>query len=307
MSSKSRNKGKTTENKDEPKDTNNVEIDEGTLITQDQLNEIILDTRKQVTIEIRSLIQSELKSMHNEIVNLQTQLETSEQKYQNAEKEITSLKKELSKLQDDKNALSNKLDTTNNKLSTTNNELNKCIDTVEDHKNRQLRKTLVFRGIEEQRFPDDHNRKETWEETAELLAEAMAAKMENVSVEDAAAMVERCHRSNPNPQYQGNAPRPIFAAFCNWKDSEKVKKAFREANVRTNAGSMSVIVENKFGPRTTVRRNYALKERKRLKEEGRILSGYVAFPARLMVKEIGFNTKYRMWKDFSNDPVSFNR
>ena len=40
-----------------------IEIDEGSLITQDQLNEIISDTRKQVTLEIRSLIQTELKSM----------------------------------------------------------------------------------------------------------------------------------------------------------------------------------------------------------------------------------------------------
>ena len=49
----------------------------------------------------------------------------------------------------------------------------------------------MFRGIKELEFPGDENRnrKETWEETAKLLAEAMAAKMENVSVEEAAAMV----------------------------------------------------------------------------------------------------------------------
>ena len=286
-----------------------IEIDEGSLITQDQLNEIISDTRKQVTLEIRSLIQTELKSMHEEITSLQTALETSDQKYKNAEKEIATLKKELNKVKEEKNALSNKLDTTNTKLTNTNNDLKKCIDTVEDNKNRQLRKTLVFRGIKELEFPGDENRnrKETWEETAKLLAEAMAAKMENVSVEEAASMVERCHRANPNPRYEGNAPRPIFAAFCNWKESEAVKKAFREANAWGNNANRKVIVENKFGPRTTVRRNNALKERKRLKEEGRILSGYVAFPAKLMVKEIGFNTRYRLWKDFSNDPVNFNR
>ena len=61
--------------------------------------------------------------------------------------------------------------------------------------NRQLRKTLVFLGIKKFEFPGEENRnqKETWEGTAQLLAEAMSSKMENVSVEEAAAMVERCH------------------------------------------------------------------------------------------------------------------
>ena len=74
------------------------------------------------------------------------------------------------------------------------------------------------------KFPNDPNkkRKETWEETAKLLADCMAEKL-NISTEEAESMVERCHRSNPNRNYKGDAPSPIFAAFCNWKDSEKVK------------------------------------------------------------------------------------
>ena len=134
----------------------------------------------------------------------------------------------------------------------------------------------------------------------------------NVSPGEAERMVERCHRANPNPNYQGNNPRPIFAAFANWKDSERTKKAFRDANLgRLQEGGSHeppIIVENKYGPRTTVRRNIALKERKKLKEERRIISAYVAFPARLMVKESNApDAKYRLWKDFSKEPVHFDR
>ena len=48
-----------------------------------------------------------------------------------------------------------------------------------------------------------------------------------------------------------------------------------------------------------------MKERKRLKSNGTIMSGYVDFPARLMVRDSNASgAKYYMKKDFSKEPVT---
>ncbi len=54
-----------------------------------------------------------------------------------------------------------------------------------------------------------------------------------------------------------------------------------------------------------MRRNLAMKERKRLKEIGQIANGYVDFPARLMVRESN-GAKYYTKRNFSNEPVTLN-
>ena len=63
-----------------------------------------------------------------------------------------------------------------------------------------------------------------------------------------------------------------------------------------------------YGPLTSARRNLAFQKRKQLKEEGLITSGFVAFPARLMVNTPGefnrFGKKlYKMNEDFSDHEV----
>ena len=55
---------------------------------------------------------------------------------------------------------------------------------------------------------------------------------------------------------------------------------------------------------TTRRRNMALAERKRLKEAGELVSGYVAFPAKLMVKKHG-DKEYKLHTDFSRSKVEW--
>lgn len=185
---------------------------------------------------------------------------------------------------------------------------------IEDNKNRQLRKTLVFKGLPEQKYEIESSaasngtprmRPESWDDTATILATSMAETL-NTTIEDARKMVERCHRAAPNPRYQGEAPRPIFAAFVNWRDSERAKEAYRKSNIDNR--NFSTFVENKFGPRTTLRRNMALRERKRLIDSEAIYNGYVRHPAQLMVKDSRVKgAKYKLWKDFSKEPVKFGR
>ena len=85
--------------------------------------------------------------------------------------------------------------------------------------------------------------------------------------------------------------------------SELVKDAFRSYNIK-NGGT--IIAEQKYAPLTTRRRNEALKARKVLKANNQIINGYVALPAKLMVRsEQG--AKYHMHKDFSDIDVIFKK
>ena len=60
-----------------------------------------------------------------------------------------------------------------------------------------------------------------------------------------------------------------------------------------------------YGPLTSERRRLAMKERKILKDNNDIVSGYVAFPAKLMVKKTS-NGKYQCHKDFSGVSVKLS-
>jgi len=224
----------------------------------------------------------------------------------NAFKLAQENQKVISQLRQENNALKNQL--ADNKT-----HINLLEEKIESRTNRQLRKTLVFKGIPEKTSPPktsgskrtgENKQKtgESWDDTRKLLADKIA----NICVmrkEDASRIIERCHRSNNSKNYKGTGPRPIFAAFFDWNDSEWVKSEFRKNNI--NDPSCRTYAEQKFGPFTTMRRSQALLLRKKLKEEGTIVSGYVSFPAKLMVKKPG-GENYYLEKDFSQLPVNSN-
>ena len=281
--------------------TNTSENDESEssfhYVTNDQLEKILADNRKQsektIKDAVKDAIKNELNDMKQEISRLQSELETVSGVAANALKLSEQLKVDFTKLQEEQVHLKTKL------LNST-SEQNKMQEVIEDNKNRQLRKTLVFKGIPEENTANDDNTnppRENWDETASILAKSMSQAL-NTTIEEAKQMVERCHRAAPNSNYRGNKPRPIFAAFLDWKDSERTKDAYRKNR------ALGVIAEQKTGPLTTMRRNIALKERKRLLDQGAIYNGYVMHPARLMVKDSQApGAKYKTWKDFSNEPV----
>ena len=83
----------------------------------------------------------------------------------------------------------------------------------------------------------------------------------------------------------------------------KVIDNFRNQNI---AKKTTVTADYKYGPLTSKRRSLAMLERKKLKDNNEIVSGYVAFPARLMVKTSNREgSKYKLHKDFSKEKVSF--
>ena len=115
-------------------------------------------------------------------------------------------------------------------------------------------------------------------------------------------MVERCHRGARSRSYRGEGPQPIYAAMYDWKDCEFIIEQFRQHNISNP--SSPIRVEYKYGPLTTKRRNMAMAERRRLKNNKTIISAYVAYPAKLMVKT-DRQGNYKLHQDFSRAKVDF--
>ena len=163
---------------------------------------------------------------------------------------------------------------------------NEIEERVEERTNRQMRKTLVFRGIPERAG------EKTWQDTDELLAKTLADVCDDINHDEASDLIDRCHRQG-DPKYYRDAARtrPVVAAMMNWKDCEHIITAFRSSNT-------GIRVDYKYGPRTTRRRNLALQHRMELKRKGELDQGYVKYPAKLMGKKRG-DKEYKLVKDFS--------
>ena len=255
------------------------------------------------TEQFESIIQKHLEpirqALHETIEKLRSEVDAIKLVADNAWKLAQQNEKTIKQLQADNNMLKNQM-----RESSLNHKA--LEELIESRTNRQLHKTLIFKVILENGEIDANNnqRPETWNDTEKILAEKIS-EICDVSLRDARKMIERCHRANTSPNYKGTGPRPIFAAFFSWKESEFVKNEFRKNNV--NNADCRIYSEQKFGPLTTKRRNQAMLYRKKLKDEGNIVRGYVAFPAKLMVKRThAREDKYFEEKDFSKVEVSFS-
>ncbi|NQY43849.1 MAG: hypothetical protein HRT87_10955 [Legionellales bacterium] len=185
--------------------------------------------------------------------------------------------------------------------------LKKLEEKVEERTNRQLRETLIIKDVPEE------VEKETWDETKNLLAQVISDNMDDVSFEFAYGQIKRTHRENKKTDEKGTkireGKRRIFAAMHSWKFCERMKEVFRLKCV-TNK-DFNISVEQKYGPLTTWRRFKALERRKDLIERGIISSGFVAYPAKLMVnypgERKGDKKYYKLYEDFSEVEVVYAR
>ena len=160
---------------------------------------------------------------------------------------------------------------------------------IEERTNRQLRKTLVIRGIPEQQH-------EKWNDTDSVLS-SIISKTLDIPLQEAGKMIDRCHRGgNPKFYKDNNRHRPIYAAMHRWKDCENLIWEARKKK--------SALVDYKYGPITTVRRNIALKKRREILDSKLVTKAHVAYPARLMGKGPG-DVKYKLIEDFSRTEVKF--
>ena len=134
---------------------------------------------------------------------------------------------------------------------------------------------------------------ETWERTKELLARVISTNCPTIGYDMAFGAIKRCHRESKEKQQRPrNDGRPsragkrnIFAAFFSWDICQTILEDFRKKCI--NERGFNIFAEQMYGPLTTKRRGMAMELRKRLKEDGSITGGYVAFPAKFFVHRPG--------------------
>ena len=172
----------------------------------------------------------------------------------------------------------------------------KANEDVEDVRNRQMRKTLVFKNIPE----SEEEKKNGWAGAEKALVDTMLATDMNLDEDQAYDLIERCHRG-ARAQNRQNHPRDIICQFHTWKDSQLTLTAFAKKNASDR--NFKKFCNQKYGPLTNARRNMAMVERKRLLEKGDIAKGYVAYPAKLFTAANKRDSNYKLQKDFSRAEV----
>lgn len=187
--------------------------------------------------------------------------------------DLTELKKKVESLEEDVSTFSVK---------------NKVLERrLEDQTNRSSRKSVIIRGL-----PEVDG--ETWDDTRRELCNKLSQYLK-WSFEQLRDKIERVHRGKPvTEQDRRYGKRDIYCLFYDWNDCEALKKDFS-----LHGKNSGIYIDQKYGPNTTWRRSQALKVRKDLKEAGTIFGGYVAYPAKLMVKDGQNDRKYRLYEDFS--------
>ena len=178
-------------------------------------------------------------------------------------------------------------------------EIKRIDELVESRTNRQLRKTLIFKNIDETKAD------ESYDEVKELLAQTISENTD-ISYDDAFDGIDRAHRESPKADGKRQGKRFIYAAFLNWGMSQQILDGFRQRCIEDRTFKISA--DQMYGPITSRRRNLAFQRRKELKQQGTITSAYVDFPARLMVNfpgDVKANGKkvYKLHTNFSSHVV----
>ena len=176
----------------------------------------------------------------------------------------------------------------------------------EEHKNRQLRETLIFKNIPEEG-------EETFDDTREILATVISETCDTIDYDTAFNEINRAHREKKpkNPQ-QNDRPsragkRHIFVGFHSWYICQTIIDAFRKK--RASDRDFVIFADQMYGPLTMQRRGMALLLRKQLKTQGTITGGYVDYPAKLFVNLTGNidgqgHKVYSFHSDFSRREVA---
>ena len=258
-----------------------------------ELDSIITEKFSIIKDEIVSEIRNYIDKNLNELsATMLTHIEDVEQEVKNEKMKTNKLIDKVERLEETCRLLK----VQNEKMKT---DLEKedysLAERLEDKTNPQLRKTLIFTNVAE----EDGEDVDKYKKTSQIIAKKIKEVSNGAMTEEAALQaIKRCHRGHKKKF--GSGPRPIYAAVTDWRLSEKIKEYFL-----SRSNSSGVYVDQMYGPRTTMRRQQALKLRKELKSSGRIVKGYVAFPARLMVLKPG-QKEYELFEDFSKNKLIFD-
>ena len=184
-------------------------------------------------------------------------------------------------------------------------DIKQLSEDIESRTNRQLRETLVFKNI-----PETAGRDESYKDTKDLLATTISETCDGISKEFALSQIKRAHRESghrrdDDDEHPRAGKKIIYAAFHSWDLCQTIIETFREKCIAEQ--DFNISADQKYGPKTNRRRQLAFQLRKQLKQDGAITSGFVDFPARLMVnypgEVIGRKKVYRLHTNFSKQDV----
>ena len=271
-------------------------------VTESKLEELLDAQTKKFTSkfdEFKSYftdhLQALLKPINEEISSLKSSIDT-------RDAEINTLKTQIATIQSTNNDLIAANKTLEARLSKTEKfqsdataSFQQLETKLEDRTNRQLRQTIVVKGL-----PEKKNEK--WADTRNALAKYVS-KAYQMDIKHAYGLFERVHRGGGDG-FDGKkkGKRDIYALCRHWDDSEEL--VWRSYNVNKGKSKKDrIFIEYKYGPITTLRRGEALKRRKEVLDEKLYRNAYVKFPAILMGRKDGEDT-YSVVADFSEAPVS---
>ena len=269
-------------------------------LTEERLSEILdnklLHLRNELIASFQKDLTREVNGMKASMDTLRKSIKSNKEKAILNETRITALEN-IELPQFDSTEIDSSIEALRVDHDNMKNEIARCTallsekdEEIEDLRNRQMRKTLVFKGIKES------DAEKSWDDTEQSLI--MTIKEACTEFPDDA--IERCHRVQKK-RYSRTGSRDIVAQFYSWKDAEKVRQEFAKKNSRDR--SFGVFCSQKYGPRTTFRQNLAMKLRKDLITSNEYAKAYVAYPAKLMVAKGKRDTNYTLHTDFSSHAV----
>ena len=177
------------------------------------------------------------------------------------------------------------IDSLNKRIVELENHLKIIQDDLDDTRNWNLRKTLIFWNINQESL------RESWDITKRILANEIHTIIPHRSLEEILSKIERAHRSKENQSRvsQHNKVPPMIAKLTDWIFTEEIKTSFIKV-AKNSRKNHIVYVSQIYPPGATNRRNEAMKVRKQLRNEDKQIQAYVKFPAIVMVKKSGETT-----------------
>ena len=249
------------------------------------------DMKKYFTDQLATL----LLPINTEIASLKSELRSRDVAISALQTEVAAVKSANDELMSVNKKLEEKLSDSEKFQSTVIESFIQLEEKLEDRTNRQLRQTIVVKGLPEK--PS-----EKWADTRNILAKYIA-KAYDMEFRKAYSLFERVHRGGGNGfEEKEKRKRDIYALCSHWDDSEHLVWKSYIVN-KSRPKKERVVIEYKYGPLTTLRRGEAMKKRREILESKEYRNAYIKFPAQLMARKDG-EDNYNLIQDFSKKIVS---
>ena len=147
-----------------------------------------------------------------------------------------------------------------------------------------MRNNLIIKNIPEED-------QETWDISKNKVGEIL----ESISGVDRNKITEGIERAHRGGKKKADKRRNIYIRFYSWDDAEYYFQKFKSLAMKKH--HFNYKIDRQYSKKLTSRRNEAMLERKRLLDSKQIVSGYVDFPAKLLVKK-SVNTRYALHAEY---------